>query len=303
MDESSRRSALRPGPSVVFSVLTAIIGFVIIGQLAGILIGGLFYEGSMIQWFGEFTNSLKISEKIRLPLLVLQGCGTAFGLILTPWLYLRFIEKSNTRSLFEKVTPVTAAITVLAVALFMFPNSVLIEWNHNLTFPGEFDKWVRDTEETAAAFTKFLTTFSSFGNFLLGLLVIAVIPAIGEELAFRGMIQPAVQRLTGNIHIAIWLTAAFFSAFHFQFLGFVPRLMLGAFFGYLMVWSGNLWLPVIAHFANNAIGVTLMYMNTLGITDIDAESPDAAPWSLVIPGTALFILLAGFIRKQLLRKT
>ncbi|MFZ9981167.1 MAG: hypothetical protein ACO3FI_03950, partial [Cyclobacteriaceae bacterium] len=84
-------SALRPGLSLVFSVLTAIIGFVIIGQLAGILIGGLFYEGTMIQWIGEFTNSLQISEKIRLPLLVMQGCGTAFGLVLTPWLYLRII--------------------------------------------------------------------------------------------------------------------------------------------------------------------------------------------------------------------
>jgi len=301
MDGSSGSSALRPGLSLVFSVLTAIIGFVIIGQLAGILIGGLFYEGTMIQWIGEFTNSLQISEKIRLPLLIMQGCGTAFGLILTPWLYLRFIEKISVKTLFENVTPVSAAVTVLAVGLFMFPNSVLIEWNHNFTFPGAMDKWVRDTEETAAAFTRFLTSFTSFGNYLLGLLVIAVIPAIGEELAFRGMIQPAVQRVTGNIHVAVWVTAAFFSAFHFQFLGFMPRLMLGAFFGYLLIWSGNLWLPVIAHFANNAIGVTLMYLNKIGITDIDAESPDAAPWSLVIPGTVFFLVLAGFIRKKLMQ--
>ena len=301
MDENVPPPTLRPGISVTFSILTAIVGFVIIGQIAGLLIGSLFYSGTMTEWINEFTNSIKISDKIKLPMLVMQGCGTAFGLILTPWLYLRFIEKIDTGGIFRSTNPIMAAFTVIAVGLFMLPNSVLIEWNYNITFPGSMDKWIRETEETAAAFTKFLTSFSSFGEFLLGLLVIAVLPAIGEELAFRGMIQPAVQRLTGNIHVAIWVTAAFFSAFHLQFLGFMPRLMLGAFFGYLMVWSGNLWLPIIAHFANNAIGVTFIYVHQLGLTDFDAESPDAAPWTLVVPGTLLFFFLARTLHKQLLR--
>jgi len=301
MDENVPPHGLRPGTSVTFSVLTAIVGFVIIGQIAGLLIGSLFYSGTMTEWMNEFTNSIQISEKIKLPMLIMQGCGTAFGLILTPWLYLRFIEKKRVSNLLGNTNPVLAALTVTAVGLFMLPNSVLIEWNYNITFPGSLDKWIRETEETAAAFTKFLTNFSSFGEFLFGLLVIAVLPAIGEELAFRGMIQPAVQRLTGNIHVAIWITAAFFSAFHLQFLGFMPRLMLGAFFGYLMVWSGNLWLPILAHFANNAIGVTFIYVHQLGLTDFDAESPEAAPWSLVVPGTLLFFFLARTLHKQLLR--
>lgn len=301
MDENVPSPGLRPGISVTFSVLTAIIGFVIIGQMAGLLIGSLFYPGTMTEWMNEFTNSIKISEKIKLPLLVMQGCGTAFGLILTPWLYLRFIEKRNVGELLIPVNPIMAAMTVASVGLLMLPNSVFIEWNYNITFPGGLDKWIRETEETAAAFTKFLTNFSSFGEYLLGLLVIAVLPAVGEELAFRGMIQPAVQRLTGNMHVAIWITAIFFSAFHLQFLGFMPRMMLGAFFGYLMVWSGNLWLPIIAHFANNALGVTFIYLNQLGITDFDAESPEAAPWALVLPGTLLFLLLARVLHKQLHR--
>lgn len=300
MDENNQSSELRPGTSLVLSVLTSIVGFVIIGQLIGILAGGLFYPGSMMEWLAEFQNSLKVSEKIRMPLLVMQGCGTAFGLILTPWLYLRFIEKKNVSALFSTGKPLLTTVTVAGVALFMLPNSVFIELNHNFTFPGGLDKWIRETEETATAFTKFLTTFSSFPDFLLGLFVIAVLPAIGEELAFRGMIQPSVHRITGNIHVAIWVTAAFFSAFHLQFLGFLPRLMLGAVFGYLMAWSGNLWLPIVAHFANNALGVTFLYLRQIGVTDFDAESPESAPLSLVIPGTILFFLLIRFVRKQLL---
>ena len=300
MDENNQPSALRPVTSLVFSILTSVVGFVIIGQLIGILAGGLFYPGSMMDWIAEFQNSLKISEKVRLPLLVMQGCGTAFGLILTPWLYLRFIERKNVSSLFGAGKPLLTAITVAGVALFMLPNSIFIELNHNITFPGNLDKWIRETEETAAAFTRFITTFSSFPDFLFGLFVIAVLPAIGEELAFRGMIQPSVHRVTGNIHLAIWITAAFFSAFHLQFLGFLPRLLLGAVFGYLMAWSGNLWLPIVAHFANNALGVTFLYFRQLGLTDFDAESPEAAPLSLVIPGTILFFLLIRYLRKKLL---
>jgi len=301
MEEPAQAPALRPGLSVTLSVITAILGFVVIGQLSGILIGGLFYPGTMTEWINEFTPNLQVSEKVRIPLLIMQGCGTAFGLILTPWLYLKFIEKISIGNLTKATNPLIASITVLCVAVFMLPNSVFIEWNYNITFPGSLDKWIRETEETATAFTKFITNFTSLGNYLLGLVVIAVLPAIGEELAFRGMIQPSVHRLTGNIHVAIWVTAAFFSAFHFQFLGFIPRLMLGAMFGYMMAWSGNLWIPIIAHFTNNALGVTLIYIHQLGWIDFDTESPDAAPWTLVVPGTILLFFLVKILHKELIK--
>ena len=63
-----------------------------------------------------------------------------------------------------------------------------------------------------------------------------------------------------TIHIAIWITAFIFSAVHMQFYGFVPRMLLGALFGYMFVWTGSLWVPVLMHFVNNGIAVVVNYL-------------------------------------------
>ncbi|MDB4655998.1 CPBP family intramembrane metalloprotease, partial [Flavobacteriales bacterium] len=72
-------------------------------------------------------------------------------------------------------------------------------------------------------------------------------------------LQSGLQRFWKNPHLAIWVTAVVFSAVHFQFLGFVPRMLMGAAMGYLFFWSGNLWYPIMAHFTNNAMAVVLSY--------------------------------------------
>jgi membrane protease YdiL (CAAX protease family) len=300
MTDPAPQSALRPWLSVLFTLVAIFTGFVVIGYVTGMIAGSFFYPGTFTEYVEEFTHELVLSPKLRLPLLVMQGCATGFGLILTPWVYLKFIEKQKPRNLFSMPVAVTAALTGLVVLAFMIPDSLIIEWNSNLTFPGELDKAIREREELATAVTKFLTRFTGFPDFLFGFLLIAILPAIGEELAFRGMLQPALNRLTGNAHVAIWFTAAIFSAFHFQFLGFVPRMLLGAMFGYMMHWSGNLWIPIIAHFVNNGASVILIYLHQLGLTGFDAESTDAAPLTLVLPGLGLFILLILVLRKQLI---
>jgi len=94
---------------------------------------------------------------------------------------------------------------------------------------------------------------------IINLLIIAVLPALGEEFFFRGILQQIFSGLVNNRHLAILLASVIFSAFHLQFYGFIPRLLLGLYFGYLFVWSGTIWLPVIAHFLNNAIAVLLVF--------------------------------------------
>jgi membrane protease YdiL (CAAX protease family) len=131
----------------------------------------------------------------------------------------------------------------------------------------------------------------------LGVFVIALLPAIGEELVFRGMLQPELFRATGNHHAAIWISAIIFSAFHMQFFGFVPRLLLGALFGYLYVWSANLLIPMIAHFVNNGFSVLMMYLYQKGIITVDMESPEAAPWPMVIGFTIVFGFLLFYFKK------
>lgn len=91
--------------------------------------------------------------------------------------------------------------------------------------------------------------------FISNILVIALLAALTEEFLFRGAIQRIIEKWTANYHIVIWTAAIVFSAIHLQFYGFVPRMLLGAYFGYLLYWTKSIWAPVLAHFINNAVAV------------------------------------------------
>jgi membrane protease YdiL (CAAX protease family) len=122
------------------------------------------------------------------------------------------------------------------------------------------EQWMIEKEDNATRLTDSLMTSNTFWIMILNVLVIAVMPAIGEELIFRGIFQKIFYNLFKSGHLAIWFTAFVFSAIHFQFFGFVPRFILGLVFGYLFLWSGTLWLPVISHFVNNAVPVIGAYI-------------------------------------------
>ena len=161
-----------------------------------------------------------------------------------------------------------------------------------------FENWAIQEEERLAKLTEAITDFKSVGEMLIGILVIALLPAIGEELVFRGMIQRELWRGTRNIHLAIWVSATIFSAIHMQFYGFIPRLLLGALFGYLYYWSGNLLIPMFSHFFNNAFAVVLVYLNHMKITDINMEGGEAAPLHYVTTGLIVTIGLLYYIWKH-----
>jgi uncharacterized protein len=287
--------------SLILILLTAGLGFIIIGPALGILFAMPFYEGTILDFTQKLTNPTEYPE-LRLPVLIMQGCATFFGLIIIPALYLFGIEKQNPIDWIKSKSSSLLILLVVAILTITFfaPNSIFIEWNANFVFPQfleEFGAWARERENLAEEFTKFFVTFETNTDFLLGLVVIAVLPAIGEELVFRGMLQPELYRATGNHHAAIWISAIIFSAFHMQFFGFVPRMLLGALFGYLYVWSGNLFLSMFAHFVNNGFSVLMMYLYQQGIISVDMESPEVAPWSAVAIFTSIFIALLYYFKK------
>ncbi|MFO8053840.1 MAG: CPBP family intramembrane glutamic endopeptidase, partial [Bacteroidales bacterium] len=92
-----------------------------------------------------------------------------------------------------------------------------------------------------------------------------LLPAIGEELLFRGVLQQLLSKLFANVHLGILVTAILFSAIHMQFFGFLPRIVLGLVLGYAFYLSGNIWMPVVIHFVNNAFAVVIahLYYNDL----------------------------------------
>lgn len=278
--------------SVMLIFIMAMFGFLVIGPLLGFFLALPFTEGDLFSLQSKLASPTDYPE-LRLPLFIVQGCATLVGLIVGPALYIYAIERKKPITGLFKGKPLfskTLVLTVVVVILFMVPNSFFIEWNAGLSLPDflkGFEAWAREKEDLAAQLTTFLTTFDSPTEFVVAFFVIAVLAGVGEELVFRGMLQPELQRATGNIHVAIWLSAILFSAIHMQFFGFVPRLLLGVLFGYLYYWSGHIAVPMLAHFINNGFSVVMVYLYQLGVVDINMESMEAAPLPLV----ALFTII------------
>ncbi len=283
-------NALHPVYVIILVLLSVTLGFVVVGPLIGLMASIPFYDGKFLDLTDAIQNPLENPE-VKIPVYVLQGFATLIGLIITPAVLLIAFKKSI--SIFfrnQQFFLSTLLITPLIVVFFMGLNSFFIQWNSNFHFPEflkSFEDWAREKENYAAELTAFMTAFESPMELIVALIVIAVLPAIGEELVFRGLIQNELNRWTKNIHVAIWVSAILFSAFHLQFFGFVPRLLLGALFGYLYFWSGNLMMAMFAHFTNNAIAVLSLYYYQKGSLEYNVESTEAFPTSIILTSTLL----------------
>jgi membrane protease YdiL (CAAX protease family) len=165
--------------------------------------------------------------------------------------------------------------------------STLLSWNAQLHLPASWqalEHWARGQEQHAQQLIHSLTQFQSGSQFLAALLVLALLPTVAEEVIFRGVLQRQLGQWLGSAQAGIWLTAVLFSTLHVQFLGFVPRLLLGVILGYLYAWSGNLVVPMVAHFTQNAGQLLLLWLTQRGYL-APAFQPDAWqawPWPVVL---------------------
>ena len=205
-----------------------------------------------------------------------QGVASIFMFVVPPIVYYYITRKENRMQAlgFRRLSSPWWLIIVALVLMFVsIPvTTTLTTWNEGMHLGGAFsgiEKWMKELEETAQALTDKMTNVDTIGGLLLNLLVIALIPAVGEEMTFRGVIQQSLTRRM-NPHIAIILSAAIFSFFHFQFFGFLPRLFLGILLGYMFYITGSLWTSILMHFVNNGAAVTLYYLGNIGVIE-DAE--------------------------------
>ena len=200
---------------------------------------------------------------------ILQAIGV---FILPPFIVAWFLHPNPRQFLHFQIRPDLISI-IFVVAIVMVSNP-LINWlteiNSKLSFPSwlkAIEIWMQNSENQANQITEAFLSTTSVSSLLINLGMVAILPAIGEELLFRGIVQQLFKKILKNAHIAIWVSAIIFSAVHLQFYGFLPRMLLGAMFGYMLEWSGTIWLPILAHFVNNAtavIGYFLMHKEVIG---------------------------------------
>ena len=171
-------------------------------------------------------------------------------------------------------------IWAIAIMLAALPAiNLMSSWNEQMTLPAflePLEQWMKQQEEAAKTLTDKFLSASTLDVLLVNLLLMAVLPALAEELTFRGVLQKLFQgsnvsdfHIVKVPHIAIWVTAILFSAIHMQFYGFLPRMLMGALFGYMLVWTGSLWVPILMHFTNNAMAVILYFVATRAGWDME----------------------------------
>lgn len=188
---------------------------------------------------------------------------------------------------------------VVATLLIIPANDWLTTWNDSWNL-GRIGALLRRLQDATEGVVESMMSTDTVWGLLGNLLVVALIPAVCEEVFFRAGIQNLLQKWVKNPHLAIWLTAIIFSLGHGEVFSFVPRFVLGALLGYLYVYGGSLLPNMMAHFVNNAILVVLYWLMARGVVDIDPEAPLQVDWALTALCTlaAIAVLAATFYRKK-----
>jgi len=213
-----------------------------------------------------------------------------------PGAYLSITTRTN-----WKILTYVALLMIVAIPFINLLGSI----NQQMVLPkalAGMESWMKDAESKASELTVKILNVHSLSGLSFNVLLVAILPAIGEELIFRGVLIKILKNWKG-IKLAIWLTAIIFSAIHLQFYGFIPRMLMGAFFGYLLLWSNSLWLPIVAHFINNAVAIIFYYLKFNGykMPDIDNIGTGNTLW-LGIASGALVVFGISQLKKQILHK-
>lgn len=200
-----------------------------------------------------------------------------------------------------------AAAGVICYMLLYPLFDILTSWNEGWSLPQSLQPLEGAWRKAAEASEQQIRLFVSqpgVGNLLFNLLVMALTPAVCEELFFRGALQQAMRQWCGNAHVSILVTAFVFSLAHGDMFGFVPRLAMGLALGYLFHYSDSLLVSISAHFVNNAAVVIAyyLYLHTKQITT-DPSAPLGFPWWLAAAGAVLSVVLFVMLINLKCKKT
>jgi membrane protease YdiL (CAAX protease family) len=262
--------------------------------ISGTILGSVIFAGVMLASGASLGDLMKNGgmpdgDPMLIRFLLMINHATMFLLPAVIWTmiyykkqWLTYLQAHfNTRWLY-----VIAGIAFLMVAYPLVAKSS--EWNQAFNLPS----WMNDMENQTADLLKKILTMNTIGALVVNLIVIAIIPGIGEELIFRGIIQKELQSYLKNPYLAIVCAATIFSALHLQFAGFLPRFMLGMILGLIYYWTGNLWISIAVHTFNNGLQVMLTYMDPT-MADQDLESAVPVKW-YALAGSLILTFLIGY---------
>lgn len=300
MKQLSPLSNLSPAAKFLWLIFFLILASLIFA-FSGLLLGKLWLHTDLNGLSTLFSHPEK--DQYRSFLYVYQLINQIGVFILPPLIFAWLVDRKSMTYLNLDRWPTLVSILIgisIVYTLLPFINW-LTEVNANLRLPESLsglEQWMKTKENQADTITKVFLSVRTLKGLGLNLLVIALIPALGEELLFRGIIQRLLGEWTKNKHWGVWLAAILFSGMHMQFYGFFPRMFLGLVLGYLFVYSKSLWLPMMVHFINNASSVVIYYLNYNGFIGQKMENFGASSQIGVIAFSFIISILLLWIVQQ-----
>ena len=292
--------------SPLFVQLLMLLAVVVFGSFfASLLVQMLIItkEGASIETFNNvFQNLLNYPD-------ILRGMQffQALGLFLIPAIICAWLFSDNYKEYLGIDKPVSKRVvifTIVSVIVAIPFLNMMVSINQQMIFPEslkELEQFLKEMEEAASRSVEVMLDTKNVSTIGFNFLTVCVVAAICEELLFRGLLQTLFGRMIKNPHILIWMVAILFSAFHLQFYGFIPRMLLGAWLGYLMYFTKSIWAPVLAHFTNNLISIGLFYIfqdKPDEIQKFDTLGTDST-WWLSFASLALFFFCFSLIKKAI----
>lgn len=266
-----------------FERLFILLALIIIGLILGTVIG----------WAYVFIT--KSNPQDLNALRFMQISSQLFTFVFPPIAYAFLVKENPVNALGLKKSKTLWILIGIAMIFAIMPfNSILAEWNANLTLPESMSKiesLMKQMQEAATEIIEKFVSVDTIGGLILNLFMIAGLAALGEELLFRSIIQTSLIKICKNAHIGILIASAIFSFIHFEFYGFFPRLILGMLLGYMFYFSGSIWISMLMHFLNNGTVVFIYFLNNKGITSIDVDTFGQTSIPVLIVSIVVMIVL------------
>ena len=288
-----------PALQILYLFLFAIVGLIVFAVIG---LGIVFVTQGMAGVRAAALSDFSYISAFKILLVAQQ-----IGLFLTPAILLAIVEGKKPSNFYGLKAPkaeLLILVTVLSIC-WMPIMGLSNELNQKMVFPGflkGLESWMRAMEDNGAKATEAILQMKSISMLLVNLFVVAVVPAVCEEFIFRGALQRIIFRLKSNPHVAIWLSAFIFSTIHVQFFGFLPRLLLGAAFGYIYFWTGSIWYAVFAHFLNNGYAVVVAFYLQANNKSISSADEMTVPWYGYIISAILTLVLFKFLKDRTVEK-
>ena len=275
------------GLSFVHMIIFSVLGYSISSAFFDVDISDLMNLQKLLDQESVINSAVVIQMLTTIGMFLMAGYVAAKLFSHNPNQYLRWNVIASPKWLL-----LTIVLMLIALPVINFLGAV----NMAIPFPESMEGIKESLEASEESNEELIMAFLSregIGYLLVNLMMVAVLPAIGEEVLFRGVLQKVSIELFKNGHIGIWVTGFVFSAIHGSYFGFLPRFFMGVLFGYLFVWSRSLWVPILAHFVNNAFAVLLAYfVGFEALEDKMAENGPAQDYTMVF---GAFVVLIGIL--------